>query len=364
MSLYSTPAKDLDKFIYDSLQPNMDFLRRVSRDVDTICSFLKENCFRDSPPPQTKVLKVVKGGSSGKGTALKGASDADLVVFLSVFKSYSDQKEDRKEIIEEIRKKLEECVKQKGMTVKIKTTSRDNARGLSFTFNSLDGKESTEFDVLPAYDALGQHRKGERPAPQVYIDLIDSSSRGGEFSPCFTELQRDFVVDRPTKLKSLIRLVKYWYKEHIYPCKSQLPRGKSLPPKYALELLAVYAWERGSQKTDFDMAEGFRTVLWLIQQYRQLCIFWTINYNFQDETLGQYLRNQLQKPRPVILDPADPTGNLGEGCWDLVAQEAAFCSQQICCTTFDGRPVAYWDVPTSTDEQEPPKEETSYCAIL
>nr|XP_020634745.1 2'-5'-oligoadenylate synthase 3-like [Pogona vitticeps] len=162
---------------------------------------------------------------------------------------------------------------------------------------------------------------------------------------------------------------------HIYPYKSQLQRGKSLPPKYALELLAVYAWERGSQKTDFDMAEGFRTVLWLIQQYRQLCIFWTINYDFQDETLGRYLRNQLQKPRPVILDPADPTGNLGEGCWDLVAQEAAICSQQICCTTFDGRPVAYWDVPTSSDRlqlhsgsfirhEEPPQEETWYCTIL
>lgn len=50
--------------------------------------------------------------------------------------------------------------------------------------------------------------------------------------------------------------------------------------------------------------------------------------------------------RPVILDPADPTGNVGTGYrWDLVAEEASDCSQQLCCTTFGGDPVAYWDVP-------------------
>ncbi|XP_026633512.1 zinc finger protein 120-like, partial [Microtus ochrogaster] len=35
----------------------------------------------------------------------------------------------------------------------------------------------------------------------------------------------------------------------------------SLPPKYTLELLTVYAWEQGSGMEDFDTAEGFRTIL-------------------------------------------------------------------------------------------------------
>lgn len=55
--LHQTPAGDLDKFISKFLQPDRHFLDQVKKAVDTICSFLKENCFRNSP---IKVLKVVK----------------------------------------------------------------------------------------------------------------------------------------------------------------------------------------------------------------------------------------------------------------------------------------------------------------
>ena len=60
----------------------------------------------------------------------------------------------------------------------------------------------------------GQLTKGYRPDPQIYVQLIqecENQRKEGEFSPCFTELQRDFLRNRPTKLKSLIRLVKHWY---------------------------------------------------------------------------------------------------------------------------------------------------------
>jgi hypothetical protein len=59
----------------------------------------------------------------------------------------------------------------------------------------------------------GQLVPGSRPNPQVYADLIHSYSNTGEFSTCFTELQRDFIATRPTKLKSLIRLVKHWHRQ-------------------------------------------------------------------------------------------------------------------------------------------------------
>lgn len=60
----------------------------------------------------------------------------------------------------------------------------------------------------------GQWTPGYKPNPEIYVQLIqECKSRGkeGEFSTCFTELQRDFLRNRPTKLKSLIRLVKHWY---------------------------------------------------------------------------------------------------------------------------------------------------------
>ncbi|XP_053444988.1 2'-5'-oligoadenylate synthase 3 isoform X1 [Nycticebus coucang] len=337
--LYQTPAGDLDKFISEFLQPNRQFLTQVNKAVDTICSFLRENCFQNSP---IKVIKVVKGGSSAKGTALRGCSDADLVVFLSCFSHFTEQGNKRAEIISEIRAQLEACQREQQFEVKFEVSKWENPRVLSFSLTSqtmLD--QSVDFDVLPAFNALGQLVSGSRPSPQVYTDLIHSYSNAGEYSTCFTELQRDFIISRPTKLKSLIRLVKHWYRQ----C-NKMPKGRgSLPPQHGLELLTVYAWEQGGQDPQFNMAEGFRTVLELVTQYRQLCIYWTVNYDAEDETIRDFLKLQLQKPRPIILDPADPTGNLGcNARWDLLAKEAAACTSALCCTAQDGTPIQPWPV--------------------
>ncbi|XP_036295349.1 2'-5'-oligoadenylate synthase 3 [Pipistrellus kuhlii] len=337
--LCQTPARDLDKFIADLLQPNRQFLDQVNKAVDTICSFLRENCFRDSP---IKVLKVVKGGSSAKGTALQGRSDADLVVFLSCFRQFAEQGNTRAEVVSEIRAQLEACKRARRFEVTFEIPKWENPRVLSFSLASQTMRDqSVDFDVLPTFDALGQLVPGSRPPAHVYVDLIRSYSSPGEYSCCFTELQRDFVVSRPTKLKSLIRLVKHWYRQ----C-TKMPKGKgALPPQHGLELLAVYAWEQGGRDPQFSMAEGFRTVLELVTQYRQLCVYWTVNYSREDETIRDFLEQQLRKPRPIILDPADPTGNLGPNArWDLLAKEAAACISSLCCIDRDGTPIQPWPV--------------------
>lgn len=69
------------------------------------------------------------------------------------------------------------------------------------------------------------------------------------------------------------------------------------PLLYALELLTVYAWEQGCQAEDFDMAQGVRTVLRLVSQPTELCVYWIVNYNFEDETVRNYLLCQLRSPR-------------------------------------------------------------------
>lgn len=77
-----------------------------------------------------------------------------------------------------------------------------------------------------------------------------------------------------------------------------MPKGRgSLPPQHGLELLTVYAWEQGGRDPQFSMAQGFRTVLELVTQYRQLCVYWTVNYSAEDKIVGEFLERQLQKPR-------------------------------------------------------------------
>ncbi|XP_068419766.1 2'-5'-oligoadenylate synthase 2 isoform X1 [Eschrichtius robustus] len=344
--LYVTPGHLLDKFIKDCLQPNRTFLDQIKKAVDVICKFLKENCFRHST---TKCQKIVKGGSTAKGTALKSGSDADLVVFVDSLKSYTSQKNERCRIIKEIHKQLEACQQEKDFEVKFEISKWKAPRVLSFTLKSKVLNQSVDFDVLPAFNALGELKSGFTPSPRIYADLIrlhkSSDALGGEFSTCFTELQRNFVCSRPTKLKDLIRLVKHWYKW----CGSKLKQKGSLPPKYALELLTIYAWEQGSGAQDFDTAEGFRTVLELVTKYQHLCVFWLVNYNFDDETVRNFLLTQIQRTRPVILDPADPTGDVGGGhhwCWHLLAEEATEWLSSLCFKDGSGCPIQSWKVPT------------------
>nr|XP_044988438.1 2'-5'-oligoadenylate synthase 1A isoform X2 [Jaculus jaculus] len=363
MALRKTPARDLDKFIEEHLLPDTDFSRRVRAAVGTLCAFLKERCFRNASHP-VRVSKVVKGGSSGKGTALRGRSDADLVVFLNNLTSFDEQFNRRAEFLEEIKKQLEACQREQQFRVIFKVQSPwwfwwFTPRALSFTLSDPYLQQEVEFDVLLAYDALGHSSKYSKPEPHIYARLIHECTnlkREGEFSTCFTELQRSFLKQRPPKLKSLIRLVKHWYQL----CKEKL--GNPLPPQYALELLTVHAWERGCGETYFNTAEGFKTVLQLVMEYQKLCVYWTVYYDFNDQFISDYLYRQLQKTRPVILDPADPTGNVASedlDGWQRLAGEAEAWLQYPCFKNWDGSPVGFWNVPVRSLPESFPADLTT-----
>ncbi|XP_007465803.1 PREDICTED: 2'-5'-oligoadenylate synthase-like protein 1-like, partial [Lipotes vexillifer] len=119
-----------------------------------------------------------------------------------------------------------------------------------------------------------------------------------------------------------------------------------LPPLYALELLTIYAWEVGTQEEAcFRLDSGLATVMRLLQQYQLLCIYWTDYYTFQNPIIEDFVRKQLKKERPIILDPADPTHNVAKGYrWDIVAQRACQCLKQDCCYDNYENPVPKWNV--------------------
>uniref|UniRef100_A0A8C8AJL1 2'-5'-oligoadenylate synthetase like n=1 Tax=Otus sunia TaxID=257818 RepID=A0A8C8AJL1_9STRI len=319
--LRTVSANELDRWIAETLQPSSAFCRQVKQTVKQICDFLKEDCFETN----IRVHKTVKGGSAGKGTALQNNSDADVVLFLSHFSSYRQQKQERSYILDLIKKRLRVCRETLSFTV---TISKPQYRGpdktprsVSLTLGSRTTSESIDVDILPAYDALGQVSRDARLDMEVYVELLNARGDPGEFSPCFTELQKKFVKRYPAKLKNLLRLVKHWYKELLKPryC------GADLPPKYALELLTIYAWEEGTGSCDsFVMAEGFRTVLELLCRHQEICIYWEMYYSLQHAQIGAHIKNLMRSRCPIILDPADPTGILGKDKrWDLTAQKAA-----------------------------------------
>lgn len=201
--------------------------------------------------PGAELCRAVspQGGSAGKGTALRNNSDADVVLFVNCFSSYQQQEEERGRILAIIERRLCECPPASS-SVRISTPcykdSRDRPRSLSLTLSSYTSGESIDVDILPAYDVLGRMGHGvgwglrvgdicwavgcrtglkvpltftgqviedARPDPEVYVKLLATCCGPGDFSPSFTELQKNFVKWRPAKLKDLVRLVKHWYKQ-------------------------------------------------------------------------------------------------------------------------------------------------------
>ncbi|KAM9194879.1 2'-5'-oligoadenylate synthase-like protein 2 [Dugong dugon] len=349
--LYETPVDRLDNFGRHSLQPQGDWKEEVQDAWQRIERFLREERFRDELilDQEVRVLKVVKGGSSGKGTTLNYSSDVDMVLFLSCFSSFQNQAQLRKDVITLIQEKLDHCCKSLAYHISL-VWPREGARAprsLSLQVQSKKSSEAIRVDVLPAFDALGPFCPDAKPSPEIYEDLITSAGQPGEFSSSFTELQRHFVKSCPTKLKSLLRLVKHWYLQFFKPKYRKVP----LPSKYALELLTIYAWEIGTEKSvNFHMDEGFVAVMKLLRDHEDICIYWTKYYDFQNEVVRNCIKQKLKEYRPVILDPADPTNNLGKGKrWDLVAKEAVYCLRQPCCSTED--PSQGWHIQRARDVQ-------------
>ncbi|GCC26167.1 hypothetical protein chiPu_0004582 [Chiloscyllium punctatum] len=333
LHLYRTEPRRLEDFIKQNLEPN-EFNIEVRNAVHRICEFLKNRCFIKQPG--IKVIRAVKGGSSGKGTALRNGSDADLVVFLNYFQSFEELRNKRQEILEGIQQVLTECApsianKISDINITFVPNSNIPPKSLSFALKSKKKySNSVEFDILPVFDAL-EGSNGNAAHLRLMKFVSENGDPCGEFSACFTELQKNFVKQRNGKLKDLIRLLKYWYKEYVKPRKSELAPGQRLPAKYAVELLTIYAWEQGNGTERFVTAEGFRTVLELICNYQNLHIYWTDHYNVNNQDIVNFLRKKLRGNRPIILDPADPTNNvaLSDG-WYVMVKEAKKCLSSPC----------------------------------
>ncbi|KAK2495872.1 hypothetical protein MC885_008218 [Smutsia gigantea] len=313
--LFYTPASGLNSFVTQWLQPTQEWKKEVLQAVWTVEQFLRQERFQEEHElgQDLRVLKMVK---------------VELVVFLNCFHSFKEEAKHHQDVLNLLFNKLRRCsdlLKLEDMWVAPEVSS-----AIVCTIQSRKTVKPITVTIKPAFRALGPSVPNSQPDPEIYVSLIEAYCRGGNFNPSFSELQRNFVRYRPAKLKSLLRLVKHWY----------------------LQLLTIYAWEMGTQESEkFELDEGLATVLELLQAHTSLCIYWTKYYTFQDPVIEDFVRRQLKKKRPIILDPADPTHNVAEGYrWDVVAERASQCLKQDCCYRQED-PVLGWNVKRARDIQ-------------
>lgn len=71
-----------------------------------------------------------------------------------------------------------------------------------------------------------------------------------------------------------------------------------MPPEYALELLTVYAWDIGTdERENSSLDEGFTAVMKLLTDHKDIHIYCTKYYDFQNEGVRTFIKLQLKEPR-------------------------------------------------------------------
>ncbi|XP_027271828.1 2'-5'-oligoadenylate synthase-like protein isoform X2 [Cricetulus griseus] len=217
--LYSFPASKLDFFVAQWLQPTREWKEEVLETVRTVEQFLRQENFHGERglARDVRVLKVVKVGSFGNGTVLRSTTDVELVAFLSCFHSFQEEAKHHHTILRLMQKKMFYCQDLLDLGLDNLGVTEGVPSGLIFTIRTRETWEPITVTIIPAYRALGPSCPTSQLPPEVYVNLIKANGYPGNFSPSFSELQRNFVKHRPTKLKSFLRLVKHWYQQTHHP---------------------------------------------------------------------------------------------------------------------------------------------------
>uniref|UniRef100_H9KX07 2'-5'-oligoadenylate synthetase like n=1 Tax=Callithrix jacchus TaxID=9483 RepID=H9KX07_CALJA len=213
--LYATPASRLDSFVAQWLQPHREWKEEVLDAVRTVEQFLRQENFQGEHEldRDVQVLKVIKVGSFGNGTILRSRREVELVAFLSCFHSFQEAATHHQAVLRLLLKTMWQSQDLLALGLEDLRVEQRVPDALVFTIQAWQAAEPITVTIVPAYRALGPSVPNTQPPAEVYVSLINACGVPGNFSPSFSELQRNFVKHRPTKLKSLLRLVKHWYQQ-------------------------------------------------------------------------------------------------------------------------------------------------------
>ncbi|WAR27461.1 OAS2-like protein, partial [Mya arenaria] len=284
-------VEDLDVTIANVIQPDKKFLSKTRRAVDKLVKLIQHNL-----PTELTAARVFKGGSLGKGTAVKGKSDIDLIVMMSNISEVSDLTSKMPKILQEMETSLQTFA---GVSV-----VGNSKHSVQITFNGLS------VDILPTLNV-----KNKRSLKRLYRNMTDPHSLHTKefYSATLCQLQTALVGAVPTKVKSLILLIKYWNKEKVKPV--VLSRT---PTSYVYEIIILDRWVKADKPKLFDMRRAAHDVLTALVHHKDLQVL--------TAGLAKYSKDTAQiRHDTYIMDPCNPTNDLYNSRnwnWDGVASEA------------------------------------------
>ncbi|XP_052085283.1 2'-5'-oligoadenylate synthase 1-like isoform X2 [Mytilus californianus] len=270
------PGESLESFIDRVVNPDSSYVTQTRLVIHTVADLMR------SKSVDHKVGSTVKGGSLGKGTAVKGRSDADLLFVYADIPSIDALRTTLPKLLRELQSAL---ALSKHKVTSVKRTP------FTIQFEIEVNGQLNEVDVLPIIQLdIGNWSKAKMNP--IYQQMKTNEELREYYFKCLAPLQVEFVSKQDEKIKRSIRLLKYWIKTRKHVLKS-----------YAAELLVIKAYEEmGSpQVGKMKSLELMKTVFTKLSDLKSLTVSWDKYY-----TPSTYY---LPSP-PYILDPAFPFHNL------------------------------------------------------
>jgi len=250
------------------------FNSKVAQILTEVVDIVSENAFFN-------IAHVAKGGSVGKGTAINGCTDAEIVFFVdglphskqnkwlpTMLKAVAGVLEQHLETSLQIVDRL--CITEDSICMKVKGLVEVNLR---FASNFEDYKET-----ISELGAMG---------PDGWKHL----------NTALTKEKVMFVSKQPGQVKVTMRLLKWWRDQQ------QWTSEYTTPSDDILELIAVYSALQTKPK---DQRTSIANVMSLMARFNELRIVWS-NYYSKEE-----IWTPLLQQRPLLMDPVNPYVNVAD----------------------------------------------------
>lgn len=239
------------------------FCSRAAQSLQRLCDQLADIAF-------LRVEHVAKGGSVGKGVAITGSADAEVVVFVR-------------------------GLPPSGHDSWLPPLLRSVAAVLSAECKVL--QDSLQVDVHGSCFELRFS-----PAFGGYRDTLTALAEHGpearkHFSCSLIKERVQFIAKQPSSVKATIRLLKWWRDQQEWS--SRLLR----PSDEIVELTAVYS---AVQTKPSDQRAAIANVMNLFCRFADIRVLWSNFYSKED------VWAPLLQQRPLLMDPTNPFVNVAD----------------------------------------------------
>ena len=271
------PGEKLTCFIDRVVNPDTEYLKKCGETIDSVAEILRSKLF------DCKVKQVIKGGSLGKGTGVRGRADADLLFPIEDIKSVDKLSPRLSTILETLKSTLGK------VEYKVKNINKTD---FALQFKIKIGSSWEDVDLIPIANIAEDPCNPTRSELNtIYQKMKCNQDLRNNYHRCLNPVQVEFVGKQPEKIKRTIRLLKYWIKTKKHTLKS-----------YAVELLVIRAWEDlGKPHPGVTEDKIIKRVFAMLKDIGNIRVLWTEYYN----------PDNFNKPSPpYIMDPADPYHNM------------------------------------------------------